>query len=239
MKPRDRAILDWVLPIAALAVLTVPFWVTDLDANIARGFYTPGEGWSEGRDAPWQQLYRYGVIPAWIVAVSALAVFVASFWAARVRRHRRAALFLVLAMVIGPGLLTNSVFKQNWGRPRPLDLVQFGSDSEYVMPLVKSARENGGSFASGHAATAFYLLVPYFIVRRRSKSRAAFFLVLGLGFGALVGLARMIQGAHFLSDVVWALGLVYLGGLAAFYALRLDRDEVAAAAVVRTRDAAP
>jgi membrane-associated PAP2 superfamily phosphatase len=81
----------------------------------------------------------------------------------------------------------------------------------------------GGSFASGHAAMGFYLLVPYFLLRRRAPARAAALLVVGLAFGTLVGLARMVQGAHFPSDVLWALGFVYLTALALFYALRLER----------------
>jgi membrane-associated PAP2 superfamily phosphatase len=51
-----------------------------------------------------------------------------------------------------------------------------------------------------------------------------FFVALGLGYGSLVGLARMLQGAHFLSDVLWALGFVYLTALASFYLLRPHRS---------------
>jgi membrane-associated PAP2 superfamily phosphatase len=48
-----------------------------------------------------------------------------------------------------------------------------------------------------------------------------FFLALGIGYGAFIGLVRMIQGAHFLSDILWSLGFVYLSALALFYAMRL------------------
>jgi membrane-associated PAP2 superfamily phosphatase len=34
----------------------------------------------------------------------------------------------------------------------------------------------------------------------------------------------MVQGAHFLSDVLWALGFVYLTAVAFAYLLRLDHD---------------
>jgi membrane-associated PAP2 superfamily phosphatase len=208
-----------------LVGLTIPFWMTDLDVSIARRFYETGAGWARGGQFPWNALFHYGVIPAWVLAVSALAVLVASFWAARCRPHRRAAIFLVLAMMVGPGLVVNNVFKQHWGRPRPRDLVVFGGDRDYVKPWVKSPRGNGNAFVSGHAATGFYLLVPYFLLRRRSKARAASLVALGVGYGAIIGVARMAQGAHFLSDILWALGFVYLSGLALFYALRLDQSE--------------
>lgn len=224
MKFGRAALLDWVLPVVVLVGLTVPFWTTGLDASVAGRFYTPEIGWEHKDDQPWSLLYHYGVIPAWVVAVSALVVFLASFRMRRAKPHRRAAIFLVLVMAVGPGILVNDVFKKNWGRPRPKDLVVFGGDRDYVEPWVKSPRERGNSFASGHAATGFYLLTPYFLLRRRSTKWAVVFVALGLLYGSLIGLARMVQGAHFLSDVLWALGFVYLSAAAFYYLLRPDRD---------------
>jgi membrane-associated PAP2 superfamily phosphatase len=223
MKPRHLIILDWTIPVVLLIGLSLPFWTGDLDLRVAGRFYTPGQGWPHGSDQPWSFLYHYGVVPAWVLALSALGVFLASLGRARMRSHRRGAIFLVLVMAIGPGVVVNDIYKENWGRPRPKDLTVFGGQRDYVEPLVKGPREHGESFASGHAATGFYLLTPYFLLRRRSPRRAAGVLALGLVYGSLMGLARIIQGAHFLSDVLWALGFVYLTGLALFYLLRLDR----------------
>lgn len=217
--------LDWTIPVVLLVGLSLMFWTTDLDLSLAARFYTPGGGWEHGGEQPWKALYDYGVVPAWILALSALGVFIASFRMDRARPHRRAALFLVLAMIVGPGLVVNNVFKQNWGRPRPLDVTQLGGDRPYVAPLVKRPSGNGNSFTSGHAATGFYLLTPFFLLRRRHRWRAMSWLLLGLVFGSLVGLARMIQGAHFASDVLWSLGIVYLTGLALVSALRPASDQ--------------
>lgn len=216
-------LIDWLVPLVVLTGLTIPFWVTGMDVSVAGRYYEPSEGFPHGSEQPWSALYHYAVIPAWVAAVSALIVFVASFWVARAAPHRRASLFLVLVMIVGPGILVNDVFKEQWGRPRPKDLVEFNGEKEFVPVWVKSSPENGNSFASGHASTGFYLLTPYFLLRRNKKWWSLFFLALGLGYGSLIGLARMIQGAHFLSDVLWALGFVYLTGLIFYYALRLDR----------------
>jgi membrane-associated PAP2 superfamily phosphatase len=228
VKRATATTLDWAIPVVVLVGLSVPFWTGDLDVSVARRYHEPGAGWPRGGDSPWDFLYHYGVIPAWVVSVSALVVFLASFRRTRLRVHRRAAAFLVLVMVVGPGLVVNNLYKENWGRPRPRDLVVFGGERDYVAPLVKSPREHGNSFVSGHAATGFYLLTPYFLLRRRARARALAVLAVGLAYGSLMGLARMIQGAHFLSDVLWALGFVYLTALAFFYLLRLDRDGPAA-----------
>jgi len=39
-----------------------------------------------------------------------------------------------------------------------------------------------------------------------------------------MGVARMVQGGHFPSDVLWAGGMVYLVGLSLYYLLRLDQE---------------
>jgi len=220
---RGRVVLDWAVPVALLVALTIPFFVTDLDVRVARHYYVPGAGFPVGAEPFWRWFKYHGVIPPWIVAIVALFMFVASFLRPRLRRMRRGAVFLVLVMTIGPGLIVNDVFKEHWGRPRPRDLVEFGGTREYVPPLIKSPRENGGSFASGHAATGFFLLAPYFLLRRRSRVKAALVLATGLVYGSLMGYARVVQGAHFVSDVVWALGIVYLTALALFYAMGLHR----------------
>jgi membrane-associated PAP2 superfamily phosphatase len=43
-------------------------------------------------------------------------------------------------------------------------------------------------------------------------------LVGGIACGSTVGLGRMLQGAHFARDVLWAFGFVYLTGLSRAYA---------------------
>jgi lipid A 4'-phosphatase len=216
-------VLDWAIPVVILLGATVAFWTTDSDMAVERLFYEPGVGWTHAEDQPWQGLYELGVVPAWVLSLSALAVLIASRWVRMWAGHRRLAVFLVLVMIVGPGLVVNEVFKKHWGRPRPSDVYQLGGDRDFVPVWVKSPAGNGNSFASGHASTGFYLFAPFFFLRRRSKRWAVFFLMLGLFYGSLVGLARMIQGAHFPSDVVWAGGMVYLTGLAVHHVLRLDK----------------
>ena len=217
-------VLDWAIPVVLLVVLTIPFFRSDIDMRIARHFYVPGRGWPVGGETLWLGLKHYGVIPAWVMAISALGVVVGSFFRLRLRPWRRGAGFIVLVMMLGPGLLVNTVFKEHWGRPRPKDMVEFSGTREYVAPLVKSPSEWGGSFPSGHAATAFYLLTPYFLLRRRFRARGVVVLATGIAYGCLMGYARIAQGAHFLSDILWALGIVYLTGLGIFYGMGFERD---------------
>jgi membrane-associated PAP2 superfamily phosphatase len=214
--------LQWVIPLILLLGSTAVFWFTDVDRDLAAHFYEPGPGWPLGASQPWAFLKHYGVVPAWVLSLSALFLLLVSFRVRRLARHRKSFLFLVLVMIIGPGLVVNVVFKDHWGRPRPRDLVEFGGAKQFVPVWVKNEASGGNAFPSGHAATAFYLFTPFFLLYRHRNGLAALFLLLGLTYGALMGLARILQGAHFLSDVVWAAGLVYVIGAMLHRLLRID-----------------
>lgn len=203
-----------------LAAATLYLRAGSIDVDIEQGFYQ--DGWYRADDQPWSLLYHYGVIPAWVVSVGALVLLAVSRWKRSLASRRRVFVYLALVMVVGPGLIVNTVFKQQWGRPRPMDLPQFGGSYEFVSVWDKGDPDRGQSFPSGHAATGFYFFALYFALRGRSKWAYAW-LAFALGYGSIIGGARMVQGKHFLSDVVWAAGFVYLCAVILYYAMGLDR----------------
>ena len=223
-RPTRRFILlDWLIPLALLLGLTILLRNTNLDLTILRCFFEPSGGWIYKDMQPWRFLYDFGTIPAIIIASASLATFIGSFWIRKITAYRSIALFLVLVMIVGPGLIVNTVFKEHWGRPRPRHIDVFSGQERFLRVWEKGVGGEGHSFPSGHASMGFYLLSPFFVVRKTSKKWAVVFLILGLSYGSLLGLARMVQGAHFFSDVIWAGGFVYLSGLGLYYLLRLDR----------------
>ena len=131
-----------------------------------------------------------------------------------VGRHRpaefRAGLFLVLLFIIGPGLIVNHGFKNHWGRPRPHQIEEFGGQHAFV-PLGSPGplQQHNSSFPSGHAAVAFYLISPGFILHAQRRRLSNVLICSGLLFGGLMALVRVIQGGHFVSDVLWSAVIVY------------------------------
>jgi len=122
---------------------------------------------------------------------------------------RRAALFLIVALVLGPGLIVNTALKDHWGRARPSQIVEFGGTKHFTPALLPSDQcARNCSFPAGHPAIGFYflsfaLLIP--AVRPRRLVFAGAILA-----GGLLGVMRMAQGGHFLSDVVFS-GLIVMG----------------------------
>jgi lipid A 4'-phosphatase len=208
-----RFSLDLVIPVALLLLLSIPLLLTDLDVELERRFYHEGPGWYLAEKQPWLFLYEHGTLPGLLIGAGALIVLMGSIWKQSFRPHRAASLFLVLTLAIGPGLIVNTILKEHWGRPRPRDLILFGGEREHWKVWERKPVSGGGaSLPSGHASVAFYLFTPFFILRRRRWGWALFFLALGLAYGVFMGIARMVQGGHFASDVLWAGGIVYLTG---------------------------
>ena len=105
-----------------------------LDLDLERLFYVPAVASIGGFPALYDPVVNRArdlarLISALLVAPAALAV--AGKLIAPRRRMLipgRAAVLLIATLALGPGLLTNAVLKQYWGRPRPIDVAQFGGD---------------------------------------------------------------------------------------------------------------
>ncbi len=199
-----------------------------VDLATSRLFYTPGQGFLL-RDRP-PAAFLYHAVP-WIAWSVVFLVAVAAAWLLLVGRplwrfDRKALLFVVAAMAIGPGFLANTLFKDHWGRARPVQIAAFGGSHQFTpAPLPAAECASNCSFVSGHAALGFSLVAFAFLLppgRRRHRGIAA-----ALGFGALVGLDRIAQGGHFLSDVVFA-GLLVYGTTALLYWWIVENDGLAA-----------
>jgi membrane-associated PAP2 superfamily phosphatase len=219
-------LVEFLYPLLAVAVITATLNVTGADLTIEALFYSPGVGWPQGNAEPWAFLYQYGNIPAFIIGGLGALAFLLSFFSAKFQPDRKAGLFIVVFLVLGPGLIVNIVFKDHWGRPRPADIVQFGGTETYRPSWNPGVPGLGHSFPSGHASIGFFIMAPFFVLRRRAPGWARRALAAGILYGMLMGLGRMIQGGHFLTDVIWAGCLVYLTGLFLYYLFRLDREEL-------------
>jgi lipid A 4'-phosphatase len=61
------------------------------------------------------------------IAPAIIVVVIKMFWPKRETLFPgRAALFLILTLVLGPGLLVNVALKDHWARPRPGMVTEFG-----------------------------------------------------------------------------------------------------------------
>jgi lipid A 4'-phosphatase len=111
-------------------------------------------------------------------------------------------LFLALVLSAGPGLVANTLFKDNWGRARPRDVIELGGAQTFSPPLFM-AREcpKNCSFVSGEASSSF---APLFAAALVLPQYRAALIGSAIVSGLITGVVRMSEGGHFLSDVVFA-----------------------------------
>jgi lipid A 4'-phosphatase len=166
--------------------------------NFSRLFFDGGFRWGESW---WQSLIRDAT--TWFLCVSLLAVVGVYAcnrllgWKAWDIDGRRVA-YLFAVLILGAGLIVNVALKDNFGRARPRDIVEFGGSKVFTPAFVPSdqCRKNC-SFSSGEGAAGFFALA---LALALSGKRRVF--VAAMAIGALVSLARIAAGAHFLSDTV-------------------------------------
>lgn len=162
------------------------------------------------KGGPWNWLYR-GTRPFFLGLSGVIGV--AGVTSLLLRRplgwlDPRRAVFLLISFGLTQGIVVDLYLKNVFGRPRPRQLTDFGGDSSFTpFYLVSDQCASNCSFVSGHAAMVFALLAFSFVLPQRWR-RLAFWLALAAGLVA--GWARIQQGAHFASDVVFA-GLVTYG----------------------------
>ena len=177
-----------------------------LDLILSGIFYDPAHGF-RAESAPTVQTIRYlWRLSAWIVVVGAglLLVTSALFGRPRLLGIGRAALvFFLLLQGLGPGLLANAAFKDNWGRARPSQVTEFGGDKRHDPPLIPTDQcGRNCSFVGGEAAYAFSFMALGFIPGPVRRRRAWF--AFGTVFGIAVSAVRVAQGGHFVSDCLFA-----------------------------------
>ena len=197
-----------------------------LDVAVAGWFYRGGFALSDERAFRFVFHLVYWVTDALAVLLpSALLVIL---WRKRplCGIDRIGAIFLIVSLAVGPGLIVNSVLKDHWGRARPSQIVEFGGSKQFTPALEPGGQcDRNCSFPAGHPAIGFYfvsfaLLIPAARPRRRVFGAA-------ISGGALIGLVRMAQGAHFLSDVVFS-GLIVIASSWLLYQLMVRRGGMAA-----------
>lgn len=216
----------------ALGVALAPVFLAfpEIDLAVAALGYQPGSGFPASRAPPWTYA-RPLVYGSMYVVIGASLVLLAWRLAARWAASRRAAtlphwlpparnvVYVLACLSLGPGLIVNSLLKENWGRPRPSQIEAFGGKGTFAPPLlIDDQCARNCSFVSGEAAAAFSLVALGLAAARRSRWRAMAMVAAGLAFGAAAGFVRIMQGGHFLSDVVYA-GIVVCFVCAALYGL--------------------
>jgi lipid A 4'-phosphatase len=148
-----------------------------------------------------ETINRYVPLAFRIMVFTALVLWLVASLKVQWSHWRLPLAFIVLSGLLGPGLLVNAGFKDQWQRARPYQVENFGGTQKFSRAGVMTDQcIKNCSFVSGHVACGFFFASLMLLHRRRQVIWA----LIGTSAGLLIGFARMAAVAHWLSDVLWA-----------------------------------
>ena len=205
----NRTGLFIALTVAVLAGLLFAVF-PQLDLTLARLFYdSRSRQFAFGSLGVVEYVRNAAMWIAWAFAVPAIVAPIMKL----IRPHKpllipgRAVIFLLSTIFLTAIVLPNVIFKDHWGRPRPIATSEFnGSHAFKPWWDPRGTNLHNGSFFSGEAATAFWTYAPAALAPPSLRPLA---FVAATVFGLTTGILRMAFGGHYASDVLAA-------GVAAF-----------------------
>ncbi|MFY7978470.1 MAG: phosphatase PAP2 family protein, partial [Sediminibacterium sp.] len=117
-------------------------------------------------------------------------------------------IYVTLVCLIGPGIIIHGVIKETYDRARPHQIHEFGGNKLFTPAFVKSNQcDSNCSFVSGHASVGFMFYSLAFLVKGRKRILMN---ITATILGLIFGLTRIMEGGHFLSDIIFAGLTVYV-----------------------------
>lgn len=152
----------------------------------------------------------------WILNAVLLLVLllklVAPHWVRKLKA--KTAIYILICFLLAPGLMVNSILKEEWGRARPAQIQEFGGNALFQSAWKISQQcSTNCSFVCGDCSMVFALFAFVPLCRRRALATALVSLA-----GLSMGFLRLGAGGHFLSDVLMSGLIVYLVEAAVYWA---------------------
>ncbi len=113
--------------------------------------------------------------------------------------------YLFSSLIIGTGIVVNSIFKNLWGRARPNDTIQFGGEEPFTIPWLNvNYCDTNCSFVSGDVSFFTLSLAVLLIFNKTSWNIYAYILI------GLMSVLRIMEGDHFLSDTIMSFIITFV-----------------------------
>ncbi|MCP4760258.1 MAG: phosphatase PAP2 family protein [archaeon] len=185
-------------------------------------------------EQPWEFLYEADYLLLSITAITGLILTLIGLIDKNKRIFLRYGLFILISAIVSDGIVVNAIFKNLWGRPRPRQTVLFPNsatpDNFPFFAVWDIAFEYSGrakSFSAGHPCNLLIAIGIYFVFNHPEfivhyfgeykewkikilKGIKYGFLLLSIIGGFLMGIGRIVQGAHWASDVLWSFAFIYI-----------------------------
>lgn len=194
----------FIIMLAVAAVIAAIFLsFPEIDLKVSALFYREGEKFFLSEHPILMFLHNSVIYVVIALTIIYLSILLLSFLKKKdiCGLSKKTIVYLMLALAIGPGLIVNTTFKDNWGRARPRQITEFGGTQQFTPPFIMTDQcKKNCSFVSGDPSVGFY----FFALALAIPARRKFFITTTFALGGILGATRIMQGAHFLSDVIFS-----------------------------------
>lgn len=211
----EKPLLVALLVTLTLSAFFVAFPAVDL--AVSRLFYVEGQGFPATKITALNTFRAFGqYFPLTLTIVLVIGLLLKLIYPSRASLFPpRFTLYFASLFLLGPALMVNGIFKPLFDRPRPRSVLDFGGTDHFIHAWALGGDYfDDRSFVSGEAAVVTCLIPLAFFVP--IVWRRCVFCLLS-AFAALTALNRIAFGAHFLSDVLIAAGLMAILSIALGY----------------------
>lgn len=195
-----------IVVIALSLAITVAVMPTGVEHNLASSLYNKADKLS------WL-LRQHGAAPVMVITLLSLIFIMVPPLRRKSALLRTMASTWIATFAIAGGILCSFIAKEYIERPRPRDTVLTVGTLPADMSVKGGTAEIvGKSFVSGHTAAAAMMIVPAFALWAFGRRKSALFVfTAGTAYAALIAYSRMVLGAHFLTDNLWAYTFIACG----------------------------
>ena len=213
-RPGSRTLAHAAWLLAAALLLLAVFEATDADMALQKWLFELGGGRFPWRSVEWVDTWLYARLKSALYLLPIVSALQWLRWRKRKPELARRWLYVAVAMSAAPLLVAG--LKQLTNRPCPWDVVEFGGSVAHrsLLELAAPAGRSFACFPGGHSSGGYALMAFAFAgglpgARSRLLGPTAF-AIAALALGTLMGATRMLQGAHFLSHILWSAWFVWL-----------------------------
>ncbi len=181
-----------------------------IDIKFSALFYKSSEGFFLDMNPVVKIIHRAVPVVSCIFVIVALVLGLKTLYHKKSikPKHYIKIIYVTLVCLLGPGLIVHNVIKDNINRARPNEVVEFGGQKKFTAAFqVSDQCASNCSFVSGHASVGFMFFSLAFLMQGR---RRTIMMIASVVLGLVIGLGRVMEGDHFLSDVLFAGVVVYL-----------------------------
>lgn len=189
--------------IVCVGLSAIFYLFPEIDIKFSSVFYNNTEGFFLASSRWVVFLEKAPKITAICAIITMIFFILRTFFYTRSFNYKRyiAHIYIILVFVLGSVIMVDQGLKEYSGRARPYQVEAFGGNKKFTGAYHKTAECAGNcSFVSAHAAAVFAFFGFAFVVTNRYNR--ALIEISVMVAGLIAGFARIVEGKHFLSDIV-------------------------------------